>query len=273
MTADLHSHTHYSDGTLSPEEVVRLARARGVQILAITDHDTTEGIPEALEAGKKLGVRVIPGVEMTAHFHEQEMHILGYFADDGRWREGEFQKMLWNSKNIRLERCKKMIVRLQELGLKIGFEDVMRLGGRGSLGRPHVARALLAARQIKTFDEAFSRFLSHGRPAWVDKARIASEEAIRLIHGARGLAILAHPGLLKSERIPAELLDQGLDGIEVYHTKHNSRLSNRYLKWAEEHSILSTGGSDCHGNGHHEPILGNIGIEGPLLEKFLRRLG
>ena len=273
MTADLHSHTHYSDGILSPEEVVRLARERGVPILSITDHDTMEGIPAAIEAGRKLGIRVIPGVELTAHFHEQEVHILGYFADDGRWKEGEFQKLLRSSKKVRLERCKKMVIRLQEAGLKIGFEDVMKLGAKGSLGRPHVARALLAAGQIQTFDEAFIRFLSRGKPAWVDKARVASEEAIRLIHGARGLAILAHPGLLKGERIPAELLDQGLDGIEVYHTRHDSRLSSRYLRWAGEHHILSTGGSDCHGNAGDDATLGNTRIEGPLLENFLRRLG
>ena len=272
MTADLHSHTHYSDGTTSPDEVVRLARERGVTVLAVTDHDTMEGVPEALEAGRKLGVRIIPGVEMTAHFHEQEMHILGYFADDGRWQESGFQKRLGEFEGIRLTRCKKMVARLRELGLKIDFADVEKLGSRGSLGRPHVARALLAAGQIKTFDEAFARFLSRGKPAWVDKARITSEEAIGLIHGARGLAVLAHPGLLKNERIPAELLDEGLDGIEVYHTKHNARLSSRYLQWAEDHGVLSTGGSDCHGDGGQEPILGNIRIEGVLLEKFLRRL-
>jgi len=272
VTADLHSHTHYSDGTLSPADVVGLARERGVTVLSVTDHDTMAGIPEALEAGRKLGVRVIPGVEMTAHFHDQEMHILGYFADDARWQQAEFQKRLRDFERIRLERCKKMVGRLRELGMKIDFEDVTKLKSRGALGRPHVARALLAAGQIRTFDEAFSRFLSRGKPAWVDKARIASEEAISLIHGARGLAILAHPGLLRNERIPAELLDEGLDGIEVYHTKHNARLSSRYLQWAEEHSVLGTGGSDCHGNGHHEPILGSVRIEGTLLENFLRRL-
>jgi 3',5'-nucleoside bisphosphate phosphatase len=272
MTADLHSHTHYSDGTMSPKDLVELASVRGVQVLSVTDHDTMEGIPEALEAGRSYGVRIIPGVEITAHFHDQEMHILAYFADDGRWREGEFQKLLRLSKNVRFERCKKMVVRLRELGMKIDFDDVLKLGSRGSLGRPHVARALLAAGQIRSFDEAFSRFLSRGKPAWVDKVRVASEEAIRLIHGARGLAILAHPGLLKGERIPAELLDQGLDGIEAYHTKHDSRLSGRYLQWAEENKILCTGGSDCHGNSVHEPILGNVRIEGTLLENFLGSL-
>lgn len=272
MTADLHSHTHYSDGTLSPEEVVGLASERGVEILAITDHDTMEAIPQAIAEGRRLGVRIIPGVEMTAHFREQEMHILGYFADDDRWRESEFQESLRSSKAIRLERCKKMVTRLQQLGLKINFEDVLKLGGKGSLGRPHVARALLAAGQINAFDEAFSRFLGRGKPAWVDKARVSSEEAIRLIHAARGLAILAHPGLLRNERIPAELVDQGLDGIEVYHTKHGSRLSERLLQWAGEHNILATGGSDCHGNSNHEPILGTVRLEGVLLENFLRRL-
>lgn len=273
MTADLHSHTHYSDGTLSPEAVVRLARERGLQVLGITDHDTMEGIAEALDAGKKLGVRVVPGVEITSHFHAQEMHILGYFADDGRWQQSEFQKLLRASTDIRLDRCRKMVKRLCDLGFPLELEDVLKLGTKGSLGRPHIARALLAAGHIKSFDEAFARFLTRGKPAWVDKTRVSSEEAIRLIHEARGLAVLAHPGLLKGERIPSELLDQGLDGIEVFHTKHDTRLSNRFLQWAGEHRLLATGGSDCHGNSNHEPILGRVRLDGRLLENFLRRLG
>jgi predicted metal-dependent phosphoesterase TrpH len=273
MTADLHSHTHYSDGTLSPGEMVELAKARSLAIIAITDHDTMDGVGEGLDAGKQLGVRVIPGVELTAQFHSDELHILGYFPDDGRWREPALQEKLAAFKQVRHERIQKMVARLQAAGVAIDFESVRKLAGKGAMGRPHVARALLEAGQIRSFDEAFNRFLTRGKPAWVDKPRITSEEAVSLIHAAGGLAVLAHPGLMRSNAIPQDLVSQGLDGIEVYHTKHDARLVGRYLEWTVKNSLLATGGSDCHGNAVHEPILGNVRLDGALLEEFLRRLG
>jgi predicted metal-dependent phosphoesterase TrpH len=226
-----------------------------------------------LAAGKKQGVRVIPGVELTAHFHSDELHILGYFPDNGRWNDRAMQEKLAGFKQVRLERVRKMVGRLQAAGVAIEFEAVQKLAGKGALGRPHVARALLEAGQIRSFDEAFSRFLTRGKPAWVDKARITSEEAIALIHSVGGLAVLAHPGLMRSDSIPHDLIASGLDGVEAYHTKHDARLVRRFLEWSAKHQLLATGGSDCHGNAVHEPILGSVRLEGDLLENFLRRLG
>jgi predicted metal-dependent phosphoesterase TrpH len=232
-----------------------------------------DGIAEGLEAGRECGVRVIPGVELTAQFHGEELHILGYFPETGRWREPAMQDKFSEFKRIRKDRVRKMVEKLKGMDLPVDFEDVARLAGKGSLGRPHVARALLEAGVINTFDEAFSRFLTRGKPAWVDKPRISSEEAVGLIHSAGGVAVLAHPGLMRTDSIPMELLRHGLDGVEVYHTKHDSRLTRRYLEWTAKHSLLATGGSDCHGNAVHEPILGSVRLEGNLLEIFLRRLG
>ncbi|MBV9464109.1 MAG: PHP domain-containing protein [Verrucomicrobiae bacterium] len=269
MTADLHSHTHYSDGTLSPADVLELARHREISILAITDHDTMEGIPEAQAAARERGVDLIPALELTSVFRDQELHLLGYFHQEG-WKEPFFQDALRKFRAVRHERAEKMVRRLREQGLSLDFDQVLAVSGKGAIGRPHIARALLAAGQIRSFDEAFSRYLNRGKAAWVEKYRLPAAEAIDLIHRAGGLAVLAHPGLLRNEAIPADLVELGLDGVEAFHTKHGAAQSERFLKWARGHNLLCTGGSDCHGQA--TPLLGNTRLEGPCLDQFLEKL-
>lgn len=273
MTADLHCHSHYSDGTPSPAEVVRLARARGLTAIALTDHDTFEGVGEALEAGLSQTVRVIPASEVTAQFKDQELHILAYFPEKAAWKTGPLQEKLAVARQIRLDRARKMVARLNKLGVTIELDDVLKISGKGSVGRPHIARALLARGQVQSYDEAFIRFLNRGSSAWVDKPRLASEEAIQLIHASGGLAVLAHPGLLRDGQIPAVLENQGIDGVEVYHTKHDARLSKRFLEWTRKRGLLATAGSDCHGQPRQNPLLGSVRLDGVLLENFLSRLG
>jgi hypothetical protein len=247
MRADLHIHTTCSDGTKSPEEIVSLAKSIGLAAIAITDHDTLEGVEPAVTAGRRLNLEVIPGIELSAECDSGEIHILGYLID---LNQQEFLDKLSLFRQGRIDRMKKMIDKLRDHGLEVQFNRVLEISGSGSLGRPHLAAALLETGAIKSTQEAFDRFIGNGKPAYVPRFKLSPEEAIQLIRAAGGVPVLAHPGMIESTPTPDELITAGLAGLEAYHPAHSRELSAYYVRLARAKGLIITGGSDYHGPGH-----------------------
>ncbi|OPZ74313.1 MAG: Error-prone DNA polymerase [Firmicutes bacterium ADurb.Bin456] len=247
MRADLHIHTTYSDGTKSPEEIVSLAKSVGLAAIAITDHDTLEGVEPAIEAGRRQNLEVIPGIELSAECKSGEIHILGYLID---LKQQEFLDKLSLFRQSRIDRMKKMIKKLRELGLEVQFNRVLEISGYGSLGRPHLAAALLETGAIKSTQEAFDRYIGEGKEAYVPRYKLNPDGAIKLIRDAGGVPVLAHPGMIESTPTPEELIVSGLAGLEAYHPAHSRELSAYYVRLARAKGLIITGGSDYHGPGH-----------------------
>ena len=271
---DLHTHTTASDGTLTPGELVDLAAKSGLKAVAITDHDTVDGIAEAVAQGKTVGVEVVPGVEISAEFHSGSMHILGYDIDQDSQAIRDGLERLQASRNARHPL---MLSRLKALGLDISMEEVSSLTAGRTIGRPHFARALVNKGYVYSVEEAFKRYLAKGKPGYVGKFRLPPDEALALINNGGGAAVLAHPYTLE---LPAEkmkiLLDElkaeGLCGVEVFYPEHNARTTRAYLEMANTVGLAPTGGSDYHGklNGKLElgKGFGNLKIPYRLLEEL-----
>jgi hypothetical protein len=290
VKADLHLHTYFSDGTDSPTRMVDRAAELGFGLVAITDHDTMNGVAEALLAGDKRGVTVIPGVEITAQLQGQELHMLAYFPPDAgeqaAWRHPDLVRELARYTHNRHVRVEKIVARLNQLGIPLTLEAVVRQANAmlppgvvndpshpvGALGRPHVGRALVEGGFVRSLDEAFDRFLKRGRAAWLDKERADAAFVIALIRRVGGLTSLAHPGLLRNDAMVAQVLREGVDALEAYHSRHTAPQSSRYRAMAQEHARLITGGSDCHGMLKGEPLLGRVELRDAELERFLQRL-
>ena len=255
MFADLHLHTFFSDGTFTPEELVARASQIGFRAIALTDHDTLEGCARAAAACAAAQMEFIPGTELTAEHADVEVHILAYLVDTQNKvllaRIAEFQA-------VRQERIREMVAALNQQGIPLKAEAVFALANCKSPGRPHVARALVKEKLIGNLDEAFEKYLKKGRPAWIPKTKMSALEAVELIHQAGGLAVMAHPGLIRTDEIIPDLVDAGLDGIECFHTKHSTAMAERYLEFAEKYHLLVTGGSDCHGFSKIKPLIGTI---------------
>ena len=264
---DLHTHSNASDGSFPPREVVRLAKERRLKALALTDHDTIDGLPEALAAGQELGIEVIPGVEISARHNLGSMHILGYFLD---YDDPLFTERLAVLKQARKDRNPQIITKLNALGIPITMAQVEALSGSGQMGRPHLARALYEGGYVKSIQEAFDIYLGNEGKAYVSKFRFPPEEAIAMIREARGIPVLAHPftlGLHTSETLRPllkELMALGLAGVECYYPEHTFGQEALYLFLARELGLLITGGSDFHGTNKPEVSLGRITCQ-PLL--------
>ncbi len=269
MFADLHLHTSFSDGTYSPEELASLGRRHGLAAMALTDHDTVEGCARMAAACGKEDIEFISGTELTAESGGQELHLLGYGID---LTNARLLSELAHFQLVRQNRIREMAARLNELGVPLQPEAVFAIANCRSPGRPHVARALVQAGQCASLDEAFERFLKQHRPAWVPKKKISALEAIELIHQAGGAAVMAHPGLNRSDDAIPEMVKAGLDGIECFHSKHSAATANHYLKIAEKHRLLVTGGSDCHGMNKGRPLIGSVKLPYEYVEKLKERL-
>ncbi len=246
---DLHLHTTHSDGSLRPSEVLALAKSANVAALAITDHDITTGIPEAITAGEELGIEVVPGVEISSFDGTSELHILGYFV---RWQDQEFNERLAMLRASRHRRNPLIVERLRAAGLEVTYEEIQALAGTESVGRPHIAQLLMRKRYVTSAKEAFDRYLAEGRPAYVARELPTPAEAIGWIRGAKGVAVLAHPTWVKvaSEGLASQvraLRNAGLGGVEVHYSTHSPSETNRYLELARQLDLLVTGGSDFHG--------------------------
>ena len=246
---DLHLHTTHSDGSQSPADVVRLAHEAGVSALAITDHDITTGLPEAIAAGQKLGIEIIPGIEISSRHGESELHVLGYFL---KWEDAQLNERLMTLRESRHRRNPKIIELLQAAGIDITYDEVRAVAGSDSVGRPHIARVLMDKKVVTTAKEAFDRFLAEGKAAYVPRDLPAPVDAIRWIKDAGGLAVLAHPTWVRTTEgtltdLARQLKEQGLDGVEVHYSTHTPRQTRTYLSLAKQLGLLVTGGSDFHG--------------------------
>jgi hypothetical protein len=267
--ADLHLHTRFSDGTFTPEEVVVEGRKHGFAALAITDHDTVEACAAAAVACFAAGIEFLPGIELTAEQNGQEVHILGYGFD---LANPTLLAQVTRFQDVRQQRIREIVARLNEINVPLEAEAVLALANCRAPGRPHVARALVAAGVSESLDEAFERFLKKHRPGWVPKFKISATDAIALLHQAGGAAVLAHPGLHRADDAIPSLVDAGLDGIECYHTKHTPTATERYLQMAGRLGVLATGGSDCHGLNKGKPLIGTIKLPYPRFERLKARV-
>jgi predicted metal-dependent phosphoesterase TrpH len=263
--ADLHLHTQFSDGTFTPEELVLRAQKAGLACIALTDHDSVEGCARAAAACAAVQMEFIAGAELTAEHEDTEVHVLGYFLDTQNQvlldRIAKFQ-------SVRQNRINEMCAALNKLGIPIKAEAVFALANCKSPGRPHVARALVKEKLIGNLDEAFEKYLKKGRPAWVPKTKMSALEGVELIHQAGGLAVMAHPGLNRTDDIIPALVEAGLDGIECFHTKHSTVMAERYLEIAEKYNLLVTGGSDCHGFSKKQPLIGTVRLPYEHVERL-----
>lgn len=266
--ADLHLHTNFSDGTFTPEELVLYAQKGGLSCIAVTDHDSVEACARVGAACAAVRMEFIPGAELTASYDDTELHVLGYFLDT---HNEKLLAEIATFQHVRQNRINEMVARINELGTPLKAESVFALANCKSPGRPHVARAMVKEGYVKTLDEAFERFLKKGRPAWVPKSKISALDAIELVHQAGGLAIMAHPGLNRTDNIIPALVDAGLDGIECFHTKHSTIMSERYLEIADKYKLLVTGGSDCHGFSKGKPLIGTVRLPYEHIEKLQER--
>ncbi|MBI4367967.1 MAG: PHP domain-containing protein [Candidatus Omnitrophica bacterium] len=260
---DLHMHTIHSDGTLTPTELVKLAKERGLACIALTDHDTTSGVAEAQEAGRRFGVEVISGVEISVIFEPGTMHILGYFLDPS---SKKLKAELETIQAARRARNPMIIEKLRALGIEITLEEVERQSGGDQVGRPHFARVLVQKKYVKDFGEAFDKYLAKGAPAYVDKRKLSSRKAFEMIEEAGGIASLAHPKLLaldsdwrRFEETVGRLKSEGMKGLEVYSSCQSKEEAARYRKTAERLGLFTTGGSDFHGANRPQAPLGWMG--------------
>lgn len=240
---DLHLHSTASDGVLSPSALVEAARAAQVDVIALTDHDSIDGIVEARSAAAQNGLRVIAGVELSAHDEEREIHILGLHLE----RLDSMRARLSQLADARRARAREMVQRLNEIGVRIEFEDVIVLAGESALGRPHIARTLVAHGWAHDHRDAFERYLLPGRPGFVPKRRLPVDEAIVIVHDAAGLAVLAHPAPEDSLERLTTFARQGLDGLEVAHPSLAADDRARLHAAADHLGLVKSGGSDWHG--------------------------
>lgn len=254
---DLHVHTNYSDGSLSPKEVVELARKAGFTAIGIADHDEVGGVTEAIWAGHSHNIEIVPAVELTSSSNGKEIHLLGYLIDH---HNQELRENLKHFRYNRFKRMEKMIHVLRKFDLNITLEAVRRIAGHGSLGRLHLARALFQRKFVGTVQEAFDRYIGKGKPAYVEKPRLTIKEAIGLITSAGGVPVLAHPKLAHADNSIPELVRHGLRGIEVFYSKHTPQDVDRYLAIASQYDLLVTGGSDCHGEIKDSILLGSVKV-------------
>ena len=266
-TVDLHLHTLASDGRLTPTELVRLAAQQGLNTVAITDHDTTDGLAEAIEAAREFpGLRVIPGIELSADVPGDEVHVLGYFIDPG---DAELQSELQRFRAGRVDRAKTMVEKLAQLGIHVEWGRVQHFAGDGAVGRPHIAMALVEAGYCKEPKDAFPEYLGRNGLAYVERVKLTPAEAVGMIRRAGGAAVLAHPAYMNDmEAGIASLSGIGLAGMEVHYAKYRDDTIRQLARIARQYELIPCGGSDYHGMGNSDECL--PGENGPPLDSVDR---
>lgn len=276
---DLHVHTTYSDGTASPSEVVRLAGSAGLRAIAITDHDTLRGNAEAIDEGRKVGVEVVPGVEVSVDMQGGTMHLLGYYVD---FNNASLIEVLRGIEEGRHERNEEILGKLGDLGIALDYEEIREAASEGPVGRPHIAQSLVQRGHVTSTREAFDKYLKKGAPAYAERLRFSEAEAIRSIREAGGIAVLGHPNSLNCgndkalSAVVKRLVAMGLQGIEAQYPSHSPRIRREIEQLAAQHGILVTGGTDFHGALYPEVSIGfgygDLYIPYSLLEAMKERL-
>jgi predicted metal-dependent phosphoesterase TrpH len=243
--ADLHIHTRYSDGTYRVPEVFRIAKKHGFSAVSITDHDSTDSYHEALELSVNYGIEIIPGVELSSEYNDYDIHILGYFMDPFNSKLIGYLK---DFRTARAERAKKMTELLQDDGIDIRYEDILKISPDGAIARPHIAQLLIEKGHAYCIQDAFVKFLGTGSKYYVPKYKISPADAVELIHHSGGLAFAAHPFYLKDDPAVLDvLIDSGIDGIETIHSSYDKETAEYLDSLSKERGLLRSGGSDCHG--------------------------
>jgi len=260
---DLHAHSTASDGALSPAAMVGAAHRLGLAALALTDHDSVGGLPEAQSAARALGIRVVSGVELSAYEGAREIHILGLHLAS----LAEIEQHLTTLRHVRRTRAERIVERLATLKAPVALDRVLAIAGPGAIGRPHIAQALMEAGHVKDRREAFDRFLGAGRPAFFAKHRLTIAQAIEMIHQAGGLAILAHPGSRGTRERVQQFVSAGGDGLEVRHPGHTTEDAARLAALVEHFRVVPSGGSDCHGASEGPRALGSMHVPGEWLDR------
>jgi predicted metal-dependent phosphoesterase TrpH len=263
--ADLHVHTHLSDGTFSPKEVVEYAKKVGLSCIAITDHDCVDGIEPARKIAGKLGLEIIPGVEMTAQEKGAEVHILGFYPD---LKDKRFLKRLELICKSRVDRIYKMAEKLKKYNVRIDPEKVFKLSGPGSVGRLHVATILEDEGYVSSVQEAFKRYIGDKGPCYVGHFEMTAKDVIAELKRVGAAVVFAHPHLMGGDALIRRFVKYGLDGIEAYHSEQSQSVSKRYVALAEELGLLVTGGSDCHGLNKGEVLMGKVKVPYTLVEEL-----
>ena len=268
---DFHTHSNRSDGILSPAALIRRAAANGVRTIALTDHDTTEGVSEAAQAAAEAGIRLIPGLELSADLPDGgDAHILGYFTTI---EQPALQAQLAAYRDGRMARGKTMLAKLSELGMELSWDRVLEIAGEAAVGRPHVAEALVEVGHVESVRDAFDRFLHTGGPADAQREKLPPEEAIALIRDAGGVAVLAHPSFLPDAGTAVvQLTAAGLEGLEVYYKNYTPEEVAGYRALADEHGLVPAGGSDYHGIHDDEREPGDIPFNAEDVARFLEFL-
>ena len=267
MAVDLHIHSTFSDGTLTPEQIVQVAMDKQLTAIAISDHDSVSGVRPAQQAAAGTELQVLPAVEISTTVDDGDVHILGYFVD--LEHTGLLQK-LQAIRDARHQRARQIADKLARLGISLDLEKLLAEAGPDSIGRPHIARRLAREGHVADARQAFARYLRRGGPAFVERYRLAPEEAVGLVIAAGGLPVLAHPALDDAEQYVDSLMDCGLQGLEAYHTIHSPAQTRRYLAMARDKGLLISGGSDSHGPEGPVPVeIGAVAVPDECAERLL----
>lgn len=270
MRADLHVHSTASDGTLTPTELVELAHRLGVDVLAIADHDSVEGLAEAGAAATTTGTILVPAVELSSTHADRDIHVLGYFIDP---TDPGLLEMLGGLRQARLRRAERMVAALASAGFSVTIDDVLALSDGGAVGRSHVARALVDTGHAETVRDAFERLIGRNRPFYIAKESRTPAEAIATIRAAGGLAVAAHPGVNRADDHLPDMVAAGLAGIEAYHADHTAEQRDHYAAMAADLGLLCTGGTDFHGPEAPNPQLGDVELPEKCVKRFLEAGG
>ncbi len=264
--ADLHVHTTFSDGVLTPTEIVERAHEVGLDAVAITDHDSVAGVPEAAEAGRRLGVQVVPGVEINTDVPGSEVHMLGYFLDI---ESPALKEALHGLREGRLRRAERMVLLLRRIGVPVRLERVLEIAGGGAaVGRPHVAQAIIELGRASDMNDAFGKYLGRGRPAHAARRKFTPEQAIGIIRAAGGVPVLAHPALSGCDRKVRGWVRAGMRGIEADHSEHQDAQVCAYRRLARDLGLIATAGSDFHGLPGNRTVLGGHTCDTEVVERL-----
>ncbi|MDD5432168.1 MAG: PHP domain-containing protein [Candidatus Omnitrophica bacterium] len=263
--ADLHLHTVYSDGTSTPEELVLESAKRSLSCIAVVDHDTVKGIDGTILAASKENIEVIPGIELSAEYNGLEIHILGYFID---YKNEVLINKLEALRQNRIERVYKITDKLKESGINLNPDSVFGISGMGTVGRMHIARAMVKEGFVNSTYEAFKKYIGDNCPAYVLGFKFSPFEAINLIKDFQGIPVLAHPYIIKNDDLILELIMNGIMGLEIYYPEHSQSMINYYLELAKKYNLVVTGGSDFHGEAKPDVKIGCMKLPYEFVEKM-----